>query len=50
VRAEVNQTIVDLETITPISNYKPGLTGDYAVNIIDDKTSLEAAERRGLDG
>jgi hypothetical protein len=42
--AEVDQTIVDLQSFTPISNYKPALTGDYTINIIDDKISLKVAE------
>jgi hypothetical protein len=45
---ERNQIIHDLENIEPIRNNKLQLTGDYSINVIDNKVSLAAVEKVAL--
>lgn len=42
---EENRIIEDLKNIEPTYRYAINLTGDYNVNIVDDKVSLKAAEK-----
>jgi hypothetical protein len=46
--AERNQIIIDLRNIEPIRNLKLQSTGDYAINLIDNKVSLAAVEKAVL--
>jgi hypothetical protein len=48
-RAEIAQTIIDLQRLKTVLNRKIVLNGDYEVGVIDDEVSLKIGERKVLE-